>query len=209
MKKLVYGALAITILTLSNCSSIKNDISNQDAKTKGKEETFTLDSVQSTLEWEGKWIGGQNDGKSHNGTVAITSGSVTQNGKVFNGQFIVDMNTIKCTDITNKESNANLIEDLESEYFFKIVEFPKVNVNITAHSKDSSSVTIEVLGTPITQTLPISISTIDKTMNITGSFYFDLEKANIPELFAHPKENKMGGISSKIHFNLNAKLDKE
>lgn len=209
MKKLIYGILTLTLLTLTNCSSVKNDISSPNSIVEVKRESFKLVAENSSLEWKGNWIGGKSDGKTHNGIVAITSGTVTQNGEDFSGYFIVDMNDIKCTDIKDEGKGAKLVEDLESDYFFKVAQFPNVDINIQSISNDSSSVTVKVLGIPITQTLPIKASTTGNTMTLTGSFYFDLAKANIKELFANPLESDMGGLSSKVLFNLNVELAKK
>lgn len=207
MKYLFYGIVAFTVLTLTNCSSVKNDISNSGAEV--KEQSFILVAEKSSLEWNGRWIGGQNDGKSHNGTIAITSGTVVQKGNDYNGGFTVDMNTMICTDIQNEERNASLIEDLESDYFFKTAEFPEAKVHIKSINNESASVTVEVLGIPITQTLPIKVSTEAKVMYLTGSFDFDLKEAKLQELFADPLESDMGGLSSKVQFNLNVELTKK
>ncbi len=209
MQGLSYSMLTLAVLVFTGCSSVKNDVSHSKSGTKGKENKFVLVSENSSLAWDGHWIGGQNDGKSHNGIITISSGTVTQKGKNYNGNFTVDMTTIKCLDIHNEESNANLVEDLKSEYFFKVTEFPETKVNIKSVSMDSANVTVETLGIPITQTLPIKMSKTKNTMHLTGHFIFDFQKANIQELFAHPEEYEMGGLTSKVKFNLDAELVKE
>lgn len=209
MKKFIYGTIAIAVLGFTSCSSVKNDVSHSSNKTGKKEQKFILTTENSLLAWDGHWVGGQNDGKSHNGTIVISSGTVNLKGESYHGNFTVDMNTIKCLDIHHEESNASLVEDLESEYFFKVTEFPETKVDIKSISLDSAYVTVEALGVPITQTLPIKMAKEKNTLHLTGSFVFDFQKANIRELFAHPEEHEMGGLTSKVKFNLDAELVKE
>lgn len=83
-----------------------------------KADVYTVDVAKSTITWEGKKFSG-----SHNGTVALTSGTLQFNGKkLVEGGFIADMTTIKDAD-----GNANLEKHLKADDFFGADKFPAAN----------------------------------------------------------------------------------
>ena len=78
-------------------------------------DTYTIDLAKSTVTWEGKKFSG-----SHNGTVALNSGTLEFKEKVLvNGRFVANMNTIKDAD-----GNAKLEGHLKADDFFGAEKFP-------------------------------------------------------------------------------------
>jgi polyisoprenoid-binding protein YceI len=78
--------------------------------------TFKVDAGKSNL----KWIATKVTGK-HEGTVKLASGSLQSDGKnLTGGTFDIDMNTIACTDIADKETNGKFVGHLKSEDFFGV-----------------------------------------------------------------------------------------
>jgi polyisoprenoid-binding protein YceI len=89
--------------------------------------TAKVDTKKSTLGWAAKKVTG-----AHNGKVNISSGSFTLNGNVVTGgRFEVDMTSITCEDITDKETNGKLIGHLKSDDFFSVAGYPKATFTIT------------------------------------------------------------------------------
>jgi len=67
-----------------------------------------------------KWLATKVTGK-HDGTLKLAGGSLESNGKIVTGgSFDIDMNSLVCTDITDKETNGKFLGHLRSEDFFSI-----------------------------------------------------------------------------------------
>lgn len=82
---------------------------------------------KSSASWIGKKISGE-----HSGTVQLSSGTVTvKNGILGGGEFILDMNSIKCTDIKDSNYNAKLVKHLKDDDFFGVNQFPTATLKIT------------------------------------------------------------------------------
>jgi len=78
--------------------------------------TFKVDAGKSNLKWTATKVTGK-----HEGTVKLASGSLQSDGKnLTGGSFDIDMNTIACTDISDKETNGKFIGHLKSEEFFGV-----------------------------------------------------------------------------------------
>jgi polyisoprenoid-binding protein YceI len=78
--------------------------------------TFKVDAGKANL----KWIATKVTGK-HEGTVKLASGSLQSDGKnLTGGSFDIDMNSIACTDIADKETNGKFVGHLKSEDFFGV-----------------------------------------------------------------------------------------
>ncbi len=89
--------------------------------------TFKIVANQSNIEWTGKKVTG-----SHNGTIAITAGTLLLNDhKLSGGNFIIDTSSIKILDITDPATNAQFAGHLFSEDFFAIERFPEASFVIT------------------------------------------------------------------------------
>lgn len=83
-----------------------------------KANIYTVDVTKSTVTWEGKKFSG-----GHNGTVALTAGSLGFNGtKLVQGGFTTNMTTIKDADGSTK-----LEGHLKADDFFGVEKFPTAN----------------------------------------------------------------------------------
>ncbi len=76
-----------------------------------------VDASKSTANWLAKKITGQ-----HAGTIAIQSGSINfDNNRPSSGEFIIDMNSIACTDLQGEWADK-LIGHLKSDDFFSVAK---------------------------------------------------------------------------------------
>jgi len=83
-----------------------------------------------------KWEASKSDGSSHYGNIQMLNGIVTlDNNQIIGGNFIIDMNSIVCTDIKDTSSNQYLISHLKSEDFFSTSSFPEASMNIITVKK--------------------------------------------------------------------------
>lgn len=88
----------------------------------------TVDIQKSEIKWIGKKVGGE-----HSGKVALKSASiVVAADKITSGTFIIDMNSISCTDLTDAEYNAKLVGHLKSEDFFGVQKYPEAKLVVTS-----------------------------------------------------------------------------
>ena len=79
----------------------------------------------STLTWVGSKITG-----SHEGTIGLKSGYLTlDNNDLVGGEFVIDMTTIVCTDLSGK-GKASIESHLKSDDFFSVDKFPNASLTI-------------------------------------------------------------------------------
>src|SRR5690554_1084275 len=114
MKKSFYGVLAFAALIFTACGENETVVeTTEEAKEEIVAETYTLNASESTLNWEGSWIGGQSDGKTHDGIVNISAGTVTKTGDDIEGSFTVDMTSIDVQDIDEAAESQNYKDTLQ------------------------------------------------------------------------------------------------
>jgi len=88
-----------------------------------------VDLEKSSITWFGKKVVGQ-----HSGTINLKSGHLTfDNHKLTGGEFVMDMTTIACTDLTGKKAKS-LEGHLSNEDFFEIEKYPTADLKITSAS---------------------------------------------------------------------------
>jgi len=145
-----------------------------------------LSLKESTLQWTGKpLVGG-----GHEGTINFISGSITTSaaGDITQGEFVLDMNTIKSTDMKPDDGGKDLEEHLKSEDFFSIAKHPQANfsvLKIIPESKTGDVQQVKVTGLltlkRITNmiTFPATITRKGETANIKAEITIDRTKWDI------------------------------
>lgn len=121
----------------------------------GEKKEIKLD--KSKVVWKGYKVTG-----SHEGTIAIKSGSLTfDNSKLTGGEFVIDMTTINSTDLQGGGKDK-LDGHLKSDDFFGVETFPTATLvfkKVTASGKNAYNVTgdltIKGKTNPITFTISI------------------------------------------------------
>jgi polyisoprenoid-binding protein YceI len=107
MKKNFLAGLAVALVLVAFTSKAPVD-------------TFKINATSSKVGWVGKKVTGQ-----HNGTIGVKEGSLeVSKGKITGGSFVIDMNSIKCEDITDAGSNAKLVGHLKADDFFGVAKNP-------------------------------------------------------------------------------------
>lgn len=153
MKKIIssLGLLALIIITTSFVKPAKKEV-------------YKIDIEKSSIEWLAKKVTGQ-----HVGTIKLSSGQLEANGNALkSGSFLIDMNTIVCTDLQG-EYNGKLIGHLRSEDFFSVEKNPvsKFDITkITAAGADRVNITGNLTIKGITQpiTFPVSVKKQDNAI---------------------------------------------
>ena len=87
----------------------------------------TLNVSEAEIHWKGS-----KSYEYHEGTLNISSGSLTfKNDVLVGGNFTVDMNSILCTDLSEKDA-ARLVRNLKSNNFFAVAKHPEANLTFTS-----------------------------------------------------------------------------
>lgn len=109
--RLLTAAAPVLIFSMVSFSTIKKNV----------------DVKASTVEWTGKKITG-----AHTGTIQLKNGSVslTEDGELSGGEFVMDMNSIVVTDLTG-EYKTKLENHLNSDDFFGVENFGTSKLVIT------------------------------------------------------------------------------
>jgi len=88
---------------------------------------YEIDPAASFVRWTGRSLV-----SFHTGTLALESGHViVENECLRSGEFVIDMTTIRCSDITDSSMNSRLAAHLRSDDFFAVDRFPKAKFNIS------------------------------------------------------------------------------
>lgn len=101
-----------------------------------EEMKWTLNEKSSTLKWMGKPI----VGSGHEGTIQFMSGSVTVSaaGLPVQGDFVIDMNTIRNTDIKQESGARDLENHLKDDDFFSVAKYPRASLSILKVTPEAS-----------------------------------------------------------------------
>ncbi|KIA91334.1 lipid-binding protein [Pedobacter kyungheensis] len=145
-------------------------------KNPAKPVTYTVDAAKSTITWVGKKVTG-----SHNGTIALQSGSLAVNGKsVTGGTFTIDMNSIKDAD-----GSAKLEGHLKADDFFGVAKFPTSTFVITkvagsgANVTVSGNLTIKGITKPLSFPATVTVNADGTVSALAGKIVVDRTKYDI------------------------------
>lgn len=191
MKKVSLFALALIGLTFASCSV--------------EPVTYTLEE-NSTLTWHGE----EHAEHFHNGTLAITSGSLTMEGdKVTDGSFVIDMNSLKATtEGLPTEKVAYLEGHLKSDEFFNTAKYGEANVKVNGYENGKLNTTITVLGVELTNDIPVSLKQTENSVEIKGEFSMDISGTKMPYLEKKNEETGEAALNPNLQFTLDIKLKK-
>lgn len=145
-------------------------------KNGSKPVTFTVDAANSTVTWVGKKVTG-----SHNGTIALKSGSLNVNGKnLTGGTFVLDMTSIKDAD-----GSAKLEGHLKADDFFGSEKFPTSTFVITkvagsgANITVSGNLTIKGITKPLSFPATVTVNADNTISAVAGKILVDRTKYDI------------------------------
>ncbi len=136
---------------------------------------YEVKAAESQVTWTGKKV----VGGSHTGTLDIQSGYVTFNDKgPESGEFVIDMTTIKNTDITNATDNAKLVGHLNSADFFdtavaKTAMFKIKAVKAMADGKFEATGDLTIKGKTNPATVHGSMAMAGEKLTADGQIKFD------------------------------------
>ena len=186
MRSIIINYLIIGLLLFTGCST-KNKSSSKESKALNVKEIklnagdYNAIEGSSEVLWECEWLGGAR----HDGSVQLVSGSIdiSETSNV-NGRFIVDLNSMKCFDLTNEGTNKKLIGHLKSDDFFDVANYPEAVLdlisgkNISGNEFEfSGNLTIKGRSHPIIFTGPVIENNLSYDTNLR--LIFDRSKYDV------------------------------
>lgn len=142
--------------------------------------TYNVDPQSSTLTWVGKKVTGE-----HTGNIDITSGSLKYDGKkITGGEFVIDMQSITNSDLTDPEYNKKLVDHLKSDDFFGSEQNPTskfVIKQVTARDDSKYDVTgdLTIKGKTNSVTFPATITDKGNQLVVEGNAVVDRAKYDV------------------------------
>lgn len=129
-----------TILSISTCAllfaacggniegeKIATDVSQTVGVVKVKTSLFSANKEKSVIHWIGK-----KPTKKHKGILSVSEGEFeVYDGNILAGKFVLDMTSIRNTDIEDASYRADLEKHLKSDDFFSVDQFPSGIFEIT------------------------------------------------------------------------------
>jgi polyisoprenoid-binding protein YceI len=127
-----------------------------------KESSFKVDVQKSNIAWNGKKVAGQ-----HSGNIKLSGGTLSLNdGKLSNGSFNINMNSITCTDLQGEWADK-LVGHLKADDFFGVEKFPTSSFVITKVSPASAG-TVNISGNLTIKGITKAIS-FPASMSVSGN----------------------------------------
>lgn len=169
------------------------------------QEQLQINSSKSQIKWIGEYtfyFGG------HEGYINFEEGFFIKNADVITGgEFIIDMNSITCTDIKKEDANESLVNHLKDPDFFDVAKFPESKLtitNVTYH--DSTHMKIHADLTIKGKTLPIDFQAeVDfEKEQMQTRFKIDRMRWNV----IYNSKMRDGAISDAIGFDVTLSLKK-
>jgi polyisoprenoid-binding protein YceI len=181
MKKILLPALFVAALLASPAAFAQKAVSKK-VTVPAAVATYKLQPQLSTLGWDGKAVT-----HGHNGTIQFSSGDLeVRNNMVVGGTAIVDMKTIKATDITDADNHAKFVGHMSSGDFFDAPAFPTSTFKITsvtpiagaAADADNATITGDMTIKGVTQkvSFPAKVGVKNGVAAATGKVTIDRTK---------------------------------
>ncbi len=174
MKKIVLSTAVVFALSLASCN---NTTQPQEGQAEASAEQLTTETgVSGTFNIEPtsvvEWKGSKPTG-SHNGTIALKSGSFTlENGKV-SGEFVLDMNSITVTDLAEDQGKLDLEAHLKgtgeadkADHFFNVGQYPTGTFKLTAFDGTNVTGDLTLKGKTKTISFPATLTVTDSSVTL-------------------------------------------
>ena len=178
MKKIMMAVVIISTVLFS-CKGEKKEkiVVKEEVKVEKTNMVNNLDLTTSVMTWKGTKPTG-----SHNGIVSFTSGGmVVENGVLKEGEFVIDMSTIKNLDMAGSEGAGKIEKHLKAPDFFDVALYPSSKFVITSvlEVEGNMTVTGNLTIKDVTKsiTIPASVSTLDGVTTFKSEL-FNIDRAD-------------------------------
>jgi K(+)-stimulated pyrophosphate-energized sodium pump len=165
--------------------------------------SFVSDSC--TLVWTGKKAVG-----SHTGAIKITAGNIKLDSNMISGEFVIDMKSITCTDITDSTYNKDFVGHMMADDFFGVAANPTAKISLmkiaALDDKSNYLITADLTIKSITNeiTFPAHIVTEAGRMSVSADIVIDRTRWGI--IYNSPTAGALGDKFIYDNFNLAVNL---
>lgn len=139
-------------------------------------QSVKVNTEASSLKWTGKKVGGE-----HFGNISVKEGSLElKDGNIVGGNFVIDMNSLTCSDLADEGYNAKLVGHLKSDDFFGVASYPTAVLKIkkaSAFVSNKAKVTAHL--TIKGETHPIEFEAVKDGMSYSAVITVDRSKYNV------------------------------
>ncbi len=143
MKKYALHTLLLcSMVWVCNCKPRVPMVQSKDALPVAASEnshnrSFVIDTSQSFVYWEGRQ-GLARIVTKHTGSFGFQSGSIqAKDNQLVNGQFVIDITSLKNFDLKNPSRRDVLVRHLKSEDFFDAARFPTASFELISAERQS------------------------------------------------------------------------
>jgi hypothetical protein len=178
MKKIMMAVVVMSTVLFS-CKGEKKEkiVVKEEVKVEKTGIVNNLDLAASVMTWKGTKPTG-----SHDGTVSFKSGGmVVENGVLKDGEFVIDMSTIKNLDMAGSEGAGKIEKHLKAPDFFDVEVYPTSKFVITSvlEVEGNLAVTGNLTIKDVTKsiTIPASVSTEDGVTTFKSEL-FNIDRAD-------------------------------
>jgi polyisoprenoid-binding protein YceI len=221
-KQLFYaaGMMAITFLASCGGNASKSGEAGDAAKAGDSAGTYKVDAAASNLEWRGWKIVKASE---HKGTISVKEGELkVEGGKLVAGSFVIDMNSIKNTDLKDTAYQNKLVGHLKAKDFFDVEKYPTAKFEIVSVAeKAAEGSTHEITGNLTLRdsarkiTFPANIKMEGNTISATGKatinrldWGVNYDSKNLGLAEAAQKAVKDGIVNKEMDITFNIKATK-
>ncbi len=137
---------------------------------------YTVDTNASKVTWLGEKIGGE-----HKGTIDLKSGEFSEKGnKIVSGTFVIDMTSIKDTDLDDEGYRTKLEGHLKSDDFFGVAKYPTAKLVIkSAEAFKAGKAKVKGDLTIKGKTNPIEFEVVKSGKSYKGKLVVDRSKYDV------------------------------
>ena len=177
MKNIIMAVVVSAVLFSCKGEKKEKVVVKEEVKVEETTIVNNVDLTTSVMTWKGTKPTG-----SHDGTVSFLSGGmVVENGVLKEGEFVIDMNTIKNLDMAGSEGAGKIEKHLKASDFFDVTLYPTSKFVITSalEVEGNLAVTGNLTIKDVTKsiTIPASISTTDGTTTFKSEL-FNIDRAD-------------------------------
>ncbi|MCT4615048.1 MAG: YceI family protein [Marinifilaceae bacterium] len=160
-----------------------------------------IDINKSKVSWIGKKVTGE-----HSGTINLKSAAIQiKDEQIKSGEFVIDMNSMICTDIKDAAYNKKLIGHLKSDDFFGVVKYSTAKLVIRGAELVKNKYVIQADLTIKGKTERIEFNAVKTSSGFIALLEIDRTKFNIRYGSGKFFENLGNKMISDI-FTLNIEL---
>ena len=172
-------AVVIISTVLFSCKGEKKEkiVVKEEVKVEKTNMVNNLDLTTSVMTWKGTKPTG-----SHDGIVSFSSGGmIVENGVLKEGEFVIDMSTIKNLDMEGSDGAGKIEKHLKAADFFDVEMYPTSKFVITSvlDVEGNTAVTGNLTIKDVTKsiTIPASVSTLDGVTTFKSEL-FNIDRAD-------------------------------